>query len=91
MQTFNLSSLVTESEKGCQRWREFLRVPALSMGLYRLKVGQTDEQESHTEDEEYLVISGKAFARACAGCELSGQRRAFCFKFQAQIRIVVRD
>jgi quercetin dioxygenase-like cupin family protein len=63
MQIFNLSSLVTESERGCQRWREFLRVPSLSMGLYRLKVGQADEQQPHTEDEVYLVISGKALFR----------------------------
>jgi hypothetical protein len=28
MQTFNLSSLVAEGERGDQRWREFLRVPS---------------------------------------------------------------
>ncbi|HEV3259310.1 MAG TPA: cupin domain-containing protein [Gemmataceae bacterium] len=65
MQTFNLNDLVAESEKGNQRWREFLRVPSLSMGLYRLKAGQADEQQPHTEDEVYLVISGKASLRAC--------------------------
>ena len=70
MQTFNLSSLVAESERDNQRWREFLRVPSLSMGLYRLKAGQADEQQSHTEDEVYLVISGKAAVRA------SGQEQA---------------
>ena len=64
MQTFNVSSLVAESERGDQRWREFLRVPTLSMGLYRLKTGQADEQLPHTEDEVYLVISGKASFRA---------------------------
>jgi quercetin dioxygenase-like cupin family protein len=60
MQTFSLNSLVAESERGNQRWREFLRVPSLSMGLYRLKAGQSDEQRPHTEDEAYLVISGRA-------------------------------
>ena len=64
MQTFNVSSLVAESERGDQRWREFLRVPTLSMGLYRLNAGQADEQQPHTEDEVYLVISGKASFRA---------------------------
>jgi quercetin dioxygenase-like cupin family protein len=64
MQTFNLNSLVAESARGNQRWREFLRVPSLSMGLYRLKAGQADEQRPHTEDEVYLVISGKASFRA---------------------------
>src|SRR5262245_53206653 len=51
MQTFILNNLVAESERGDQRWREFLRVPSLSMGLYRLKARQADEQQPHTEDE----------------------------------------
>jgi hypothetical protein len=64
MQAFNLSSLIAESERGKQRWREFLRASSLSMGLYRLKAGQTDEQQPHSEDEVYFVISGKATFRA---------------------------
>lgn len=55
---------MTESQQADQRWREFLRVPSLSMGLYRLKAGQTDEQQPHTEDEVYVVVSGKAVFRA---------------------------
>jgi quercetin dioxygenase-like cupin family protein len=64
MQTFNLNSVVAESERASQRWLEFLRVPSLSMGLYRVKAGQSDEQQPHTEDEVYLVLSGKASYRA---------------------------
>ena len=64
MQIFNLNELAAESERGDQRWREFLRVPSLSMGLYRLKAGQADEQQPHTEDEVYFVLSGKASFRA---------------------------
>jgi quercetin dioxygenase-like cupin family protein len=64
MQTFNLSSLMAESERGGQRWQEFLRVASLSMGLYRLRAGQADEQRPHSEDEVYLVISGRASFRA---------------------------
>ena len=60
MQTFNLSSLVADSERGNQRWLEFLRVPSLSMGVCRLQAGQADEQQPHTEDEVYFVIGGKA-------------------------------
>jgi quercetin dioxygenase-like cupin family protein len=67
MQTFNLRSLVAESERGNQRWQEFLRVPSLSMGLYRLKAGKADEQQPHTEDEVYFVLSGKASFRASGG------------------------
>src|SRR5262245_13629643 len=64
MQTFNLNDLVSAGERCNQRWQEFLRVPSLSMGLYRLKAGQPDEQNPHTEDEVYYVISGKASFRA---------------------------
>ena len=64
MQTFSLNDLVTEGERRNQRWQEFLRVSSLSMGLYRLKAGQPDEQKPHAEDEVYLVISGKASFRA---------------------------
>ena len=64
MQTFNLSSLTRESEQGNQRWLEFLRLPSLSMGIYRLKAGQADEQQPHSEDEVYYVLSGKASFRA---------------------------
>ena len=64
MQTFSLSDLVSEGEKRNQPWQEFLRVSSLSMGLYRLKAGQTDEQNPHTEDEVYYVVSGKASFRA---------------------------
>jgi quercetin dioxygenase-like cupin family protein len=66
VQTFDLNDLAAESERAEQRWREFLRVPSLSMGLYRLKAGQADEQRPHTEDEVYVVVSGKASFRAVA-------------------------
>jgi quercetin dioxygenase-like cupin family protein len=64
MQTFSLNDLVTEGQWTNQRWWEFLRVPSLSVGLYHLKAGQADEQQPHTEDEVYLVVSGKALFQA---------------------------
>jgi mannose-6-phosphate isomerase-like protein (cupin superfamily) len=64
MQTFSLNDLVTESESRDQRWQEFLRASSLSMGLYRIKAGQPDEQKPHAEDEVYLVVSGRASFRA---------------------------
>jgi mannose-6-phosphate isomerase-like protein (cupin superfamily) len=33
------------------------------MGIYRLGAGQVDEQQPHTEDEVYVVISGQASFR----------------------------
>ena len=43
-----------------ERYREFLRVPDLSAGIYVIEAGGTDPQSPHTEDELYYVISGRA-------------------------------
>ena len=46
-----------------QRYLEFLRVPALSAGLYVLRAGDTDPQGPHREDEIYSVTSGRGVMR----------------------------
>lgn len=46
---------------------EFLRLPAMSAGLYVLAAGATDLQQPHHEDEMYYVVRGKA--RFIAGDE----------------------
>lgn len=43
-----------------KRYREFLRVPAMSAGLYVLPAGGTDHQKPHREDEIYYVMRGRA-------------------------------
>ena len=45
-------------------YREFLRVPSMSAGLYVLPAGATDPQRPHHEDEMYYVIRGRARFRA---------------------------
>lgn len=40
-------------------YREFLRVPDLSAGLYVLEAGGTDPQSPHSEDELYYVVAGR--------------------------------
>ncbi|HWJ49284.1 MAG TPA: cupin domain-containing protein [Candidatus Udaeobacter sp.] len=45
-------------------YREFLRVPAMSAGLYVLPVGAADPQKPHHEDEMYYVIRGRGRFRA---------------------------
>src|SRR6266478_5676007 len=42
---------------------EFLRVPAMSAGVYTLPVGGTDPQKPHKEDEMYYVVRGRARMR----------------------------
>jgi len=39
---------------------EFLRVPAMSAGVYVLPVGGSDPQKPHREDEMYYVVRGRA-------------------------------
>jgi len=41
-------------------YREFLRVSAMSAGLYVLPAGATDPQHPHHEDEMYYVVRGRA-------------------------------
>lgn len=42
------------------RYHEFLRVSAMSAGVYVLQPGATDQQKPHREDEIYYVIRGRA-------------------------------
>jgi len=60
MQAFELTKLLEEQAQQDGPWREFLSVPALSMGIYALAAGATDLQDPHTEDEIYYVVRGRA-------------------------------
>jgi mannose-6-phosphate isomerase-like protein (cupin superfamily) len=51
------------SESG-KSYREFLRMPAMSAGLYVLPAGGTDRQKPHREDEIYYVVRGRARFKA---------------------------
>jgi mannose-6-phosphate isomerase-like protein (cupin superfamily)/catechol 2,3-dioxygenase-like lactoylglutathione lyase family enzyme len=65
MLDFEAANLLAQMSQGeGQAWREFLRVPSVSMGVYRLRAGGVDGQSPHTEDEVYYVISGRARFRA---------------------------
>jgi mannose-6-phosphate isomerase-like protein (cupin superfamily) len=48
---------------GDKHYHEFLRVPAMSAGIYVLSAGATDKQTPHKEDEIYYVVRGKAKMR----------------------------
>jgi mannose-6-phosphate isomerase-like protein (cupin superfamily) len=62
-ETFALSQLLEQRRRSGKAWLEFLRVPALSMGIYVLPAGADDPQGPHTEDEVYHVLSGRAMLR----------------------------
>jgi mannose-6-phosphate isomerase-like protein (cupin superfamily) len=60
MKAFELAQLMGEHEQAGNLYLEFLHIPSLSMGLYRLPAGDSDPQSPHTEDEVYYVVSGQA-------------------------------
>jgi mannose-6-phosphate isomerase-like protein (cupin superfamily) len=60
---FELPKLLEKKLAMDSPYFEFLRVPALSCGIYQLAVGAKDLQAPHDEDEVYVVISGRARVR----------------------------
>lgn len=60
-QTFELLQQRTQLGR---LYLEFLRVPALSAGVYVLPAGGADPQKPHKEDEMYYVVRGRARMRA---------------------------
>jgi quercetin dioxygenase-like cupin family protein len=60
LDAFELADLLAERGHSGRAYLEFLRVPALSMGLYALPAGGDDPQQPHSEDEVYYVVGGRA-------------------------------
>jgi len=60
---FELAEVEAERRRLGTRYREFLRVPSMSVGLYVLAAGADDPQQPHTEDEVYHVVRGRAVVR----------------------------
>ncbi len=63
MEAFDIASLMAARQESGNLYLEFLRVPALSVGLYELSAGGEDLQKPHAEDEVYYVLSGRATIR----------------------------
>ena len=60
---FDVAAEVEKRIASRQPYREFLRVPALSLGIYTLEAGANDLQGPHDEDEVYYILSGRARMR----------------------------
>jgi mannose-6-phosphate isomerase-like protein (cupin superfamily) len=58
-----LAEIGAERTRSGKLYREFLRAPAMSAGLYVLPAGTTDPQKPHHEDELYYVLRGRARMR----------------------------
>lgn len=61
---FQIAELLNGRQQAGKLYLEFLRVPALSAGVYVLAAGATDPQRPHKEDELYYVIHGRARMKA---------------------------
>lgn len=64
VKALTLDDVTVAHAAGGAMWHEFLRVPALSMGLYVIPAGGDDPQSPHSEDEVYYVVSGKGMLTA---------------------------
>ena len=60
----HIDQLEEQREQARKSYLEFLRVPAMSAGVYTLPAGGVDRQEPHNEDEMYYVVRGRARMRA---------------------------
>lgn len=60
----SLNEIAEQRAASGRPYREFLRVPAMSAGLYVLPAGAADRQKPHREDEIYHVIRGRARFKA---------------------------
>jgi mannose-6-phosphate isomerase-like protein (cupin superfamily) len=57
---YHISDVMRQRDEKGRPYLEFLRVPAMSAGIYVLPQGATDSQKPHLEDEMYYVIRGRA-------------------------------
>jgi quercetin dioxygenase-like cupin family protein len=57
---FTVVDLEKRQTQEGNRYLEFLRVPAMSAGVYVLAAGATDLQRPHRQDEIYYVVHGRA-------------------------------
>ena len=55
----DLNHLLESRRELGRPYLEFLREASMSVGLYVLAAGSRDEQSPHSEDEMYIVLSGR--------------------------------
>jgi mannose-6-phosphate isomerase-like protein (cupin superfamily) len=62
-QFFEVQQLSEQRANANKAYLEFLRIPAMSAGIYVLPAGAADPQKPHSEDEMYYVVRGRALMR----------------------------
>ena len=71
-QSFQLEELIEKQRSSSRPYLEFLRVPALSCGIYSLPAGSRDLQSPHDEDEVYYVVTRRGRVRIGGAVEEVG-------------------
>lgn len=69
MKIFEYDDIAQSRAQSGDAYLQFLNEGSLSLGLYVLPAGSTDDQTPHAEDEVYYVVSGRATV------DVAGQRR----------------
>lgn len=64
---FDVFRLISQQKNVGRSYLEFLRVPALSAGVYVLREGEEDKQRPHAQDEIYYVVRGRGKFRVVEG------------------------
>jgi mannose-6-phosphate isomerase-like protein (cupin superfamily) len=59
-EVFNVDELKQKLGDAAASYFEFLNVPSMHCGVYRLSKGAKDMQSPHDEDEMYYVLEGRA-------------------------------
>lgn len=57
---FDIEQIIRGGSDADVSYTEFLNVPSMHCGLYRLAKGSNDMQTPHDEDELYYVVKGSA-------------------------------
>ena len=69
MTIFEYDDIAHSRAQSGDAYLQFLNEGSLSLGLYVLPAGSTDDQTPHAEDEVYYVVSGRAVV------DVAGDRR----------------
>jgi mannose-6-phosphate isomerase-like protein (cupin superfamily) len=83
---FRVPDLLQQAAENLKLYQEFLRVPAMSAGLYVLPAGAADPQRPHHEDEMYYVIRGRARMKVGADDQPVGAGSVIFVEANAQHR-----
>lgn len=78
LHVFLAGDLVAANAASDKRYTEFLRVPAMSAGIYALPAGSEDLQQPHAQDEIYYVLRGRS-KFVCEGEVIDAQPGAFIY------------